>query len=293
MSCRTRFNFTAVSWTDVDAALPLQYKFLTYTTDAAVDGTPLCDYSSTAALTGQLMQLPSSGSSVWVTVVVRNSLGSETMLQPGVQLTITAPTMADLMSQLSSSSSSVMVDTNSSTTGSADNTTLGGNMTVLTTVAALQQAQAAIAASLSAASGGDVSTGGSSTGGGGSSGGTVNIASVMDTMALTVMVLQVTACASVQCGAGVCVISDGTPVCNCSGTGYTGAFCSIAVAVTGSSSSASPSPSTLAAATPTWAAVPQKSCPSVSAVDCSGHGTCLRSQTDCPATSLQCVTACR
>ena len=102
--CLARFNFTAVSWADVDAAMPLQYKFLTYTTDAAADGTPLCDYSSTAALVGQLMQLPSNGSSVWVTVVVRNALGSETMLQPGVQLTITAPTLAELVKQLSSSS---------------------------------------------------------------------------------------------------------------------------------------------------------------------------------------------
>ena len=313
-----------MSWNDVDTALPLQYKFLTSPSNSFVDTTPLCDYTTTPVLSGQLLSLPSNGSVVWVTVVVRNAWGSETMMQPGVQLTLTAPTMASLLSQLSLPSQAPAHDNSSSTTGGgptgSNHTASGGDTGVSATVTALQQAQAAISASLTAASSGDSGSGNTSSGtSGGGSGSSVNIAGVMDTMMLTVMVLQVTACASVQCGAGSCIIVDSAPVCDCSGSGFSGAFCSIAIASesAGSNSSsssghpeggstsvsASPSPSVLVTAAPPSASVlpvpsavvvvPQKPCPSSSGVDCSGHGTCLRSMAECPTTSLQCVTACR
>ena len=310
--------------------MPLQYKFVTYGGDAVdvvssgavgatSSSTPLCEYSTTPYLSGQLLPLPSSGRAIWVTVIVRNALGSETTMQPGMPLAISAPTTADLIMQLSNiESTGTIVNSSSSdhtnTTGTGSGPTLPSSTG--TAVGVLEQAHAAISASLAAAvsnsSSSDVSE--SSPAGNGSliRVSAANIDSVLDTMVLTALVLQVTACVSMQCGRGDCIVVDDVPVCDCGGSGFTGAFCTTPVgtatvhADTGNDTTSLPTTPVNASVmsssltrtatpspTPSVVGVLQKACPSVNGMDCSGHGTCVRSLSDCPLTSLQCTTACR
>ena len=297
-----RFNFTALGWRDDTSALPLSYKFVQYSRGYDVDAVTLSDFSASNTLLNVLLPLPRAGNSTVVTVVVRNVLGSETVWLDGVSVTITAPSVQSLVLQFASFGATVSPTpwpssggTNSS--GSQRNVTAPDTATASSAamVAVLMGAQAAISASLSAsrddAGGGD--------GGDGSSSGAN---AVLDGAMLAVMVLQVTACASVQCGPGVCSVGNDGPVCDCSGTGYTGSYCSVSVVATAPGSSPSSTPSASASPMPQSsiggmqslaAVVAQKSCASSSVEECSGHGTCIRSQSDCAVTSVQCVAVCR
>ena len=121
----------------------------------------------------------------------------------------------------------------------------------------------------------------------------------LDTMIMSVMVLQVTACAVVQCGPGRCVTAGSRAACDCAGTGFTGARCDEVEAgptLSGDGSDddgASDSVSIGANGPVDTAAEARKQCPSTGREECSGHGVCVRSEVDCPVTSVQCVAICR
>jgi hypothetical protein len=145
-------------------------------------------------------------------------------------------------------------------------------------------------------------------------------ASQLGTMALAVMVLQVTGCSSMDCGPGLCTVTGEGASCDCSGTGMTGAYCDRAVASTTPSPSDSPSPSSSrpssgstspgvspdASRSGTRSRVPspspalpkQRVCPGRlgsggGVAECSGHGVCARSKVDCRESDSDCVAACR
>ena len=268
----------------------------------------LSDFSSSPLLTNVALPLPTTGNSTTVTVVVRNALGSETIPPDGVILTIKAPSVQSLVAQFSSFSTVVVPtgppepdnSTQSGGSGSQNGTESSDKLPSAAILAVLRGAQAAINASMAL-----MPSGNGNDGGGGASREAQGAA--LDGAMLAVMVLQVTACASVTCGLGVCTVGNDGPTCDCTGTGYMGPYCSVAVTAVGDSPTSTPSPS----ASPTTGGsgstdgrvapqaqaaipvVPQKTCPSSNTGECSGHGECIRSQPDCAVTSVQCTAVCR
>ena len=96
--------------------------------------------------------------------------------------------------------------------------------------------------------------------------------------------IQVTACSSISCGNGRCVVGSTGPACNCTGTGHKGARCEIGG---GSIPLGGGGPSALR--------VPL-SCPGASSsgiVQCSGHGECVHSRPLCFEGDVDCTATCR
>jgi hypothetical protein len=143
-------------------------------------------------------------------------------------------------------------------------------------------------------------------GGGGNSSGTPSSAlvGIMKTVSSVALLLDVAACVSVDCGAGVCVVGNRGPMCDCRGTRWTGEFCrasndSAATAVTTSEGTvtATPTASSSSSSQSTQQGSAglsgEKQCRSSGVATCSGHGVCERSRSPCPVTSLDCVVSCR
>ena len=259
-------------------ALPLQFQFVVRQVDTAGNAqwVPLTPLSSSSAVTNVLLPVPQSGDVVTISVVVQNAFGAQAMPATAAVVTLSQPTLTNLLSQLSSVSTLAGSSPDNSTTDASNTTssaTGSGSSASAHATAVLTGAQTAIDGLLSTAS---------------------TPAGVLDVTTLTFTVLQVTACASVQCGSGRCSSVGGAPVCVCDGTGFTGPYCNIAATSTnGGSSSSTPTPTPTSGSEMFIAAAPLKACPSMGVEECSGHGTCVRSPTACTVSTTQCVAVCR
>ena len=279
LSLQHSFNLSAPAWTDVTAALPLQYQFVIRQVDTAgnVQWVPLTPSSSSSAVTNVLLPVPQSGDVVTISVIVQNAFGAQAMPATAAVVTLSQPTLTNLLSQLSSVSTGSSPDNSTTSdatnTTSTTNTTEAGSTASAHATAVLTGAKTAIDGLLSTAS---------------------TPTEVLDVTTLTFTVLQVTACASVQCGSGRCSSVGGAPVCVCDGTGFTGPYCNIAATSTnGGSSSSTPTPTPTSGSEMTTSAAALKACPSMGVEECSGHGTCVRSPTACTVSTTQCVAVCR
>ena len=275
-----RFNLSTSGWSDDANALPLLFQFVTVS--SASDGAggsgvttslqPLGPLTTSASLDNVALSQPPSGDVVAVSVIVVNALGSQAQVPAGVDIVLTQPSVADLFASFSVPGNATQDTSNG--TASATNTTS----------ALLQHATASLIAQFAALSNSSSSSSSSNTSSSGSGSGYASASARVDLAASAALVLQVTACASLACGSGVCTLDDnGVPYCSC---GVAGASSCNAT----TSPSGGPSGSGSASSGNSGNAL---LCPSGNNEPCSGHGSCSWSRNQCTAVSVQCLPVCR
>jgi hypothetical protein len=256
---------------------------------SALSPLALSDRQPTAVISGVRLPLctqQSSGRDVRVLVTARNEFGGESW-SVSAPVELSSPTFAALAAQ--------MLDGNSTHVNGTSETPLGGGGTSFVMSAMMNQSLALLS-SMSV----DVDAPGSS-----SSSNVSSVASsssmlrdIVDTASSIVMLLDVIACGSRDCGAGMCVVTSVGPVCDCAGTGFTGEFCnarneSTPPGVVNATATATPGPASSAQSTAVSPAPLEKQCRSSGEAECSGHGVCERSRSPCLAAALDCTAACR
>ncbi len=276
---RLRFNVSTAEWTDpsaTDLDTPsLLFQVAALLADGSGATVALAAEGSASSVVNLLLPLSLADASGTVRIVVtaRSPTGCVSTAARHAEATVAAPSLATLAAQFGPPGGG-------GGSGSANTTAV-----VLGALQALESSDTA-ANALSPSDG---------------------AGALLASLELASMVLQVSACAAISCGPGVCVVGADGPQCDCAGTAFIGPACNEpGQAAPSPSTSPRPFPSSggtrsvspLASPSPVPSAVSGRpgplACPGqvAAAGECNGHGTCSRSVPDCTVEDARCIAVC-